>query len=387
MATGTNASDATGPLAVHRDRAGSSCVEVSVMSCSVGLRRVLAVGICLVIAGCGGSQGDGGEAQATTGSPTASATATAPSSWASLVAQDVQYASRDPEGPWDEHLMDFYAREGATGVPLVVIFHGGSLSKGGSAYPRLAEALVARGAVVASADWTDRAPAGLLDQGMALEDIVTRQQQTTDEVACAVDFAVSRAEQYGADPSKLVLVGHSAGANAASGVGLAPHNPFAGCAAPDAQWAPRGLMLWEGDWLAGDPSGDWDSFGDDLGATILQTVTPWGHMDDAPALAVELAVGDVDRRAMRRCDADEKVDWLAMRDPDGSIRGRLEALGATADGCIDVGEFADVLADAMVEHGIDATVLALPDPTTTHTHLAEADLTLMADHIMALAQG
>ncbi|HSO04522.1 MAG TPA: hypothetical protein VLQ92_08585, partial [Candidatus Limnocylindrales bacterium] len=162
---------------------------------------------------------------------------------------------------------------------------------------------------------------------------------------------------------------------------------FPGCAAPEGQWAPRGLMLWEGDWLAGDPGADWDSFGDDLGTTVLQTVTPWGHLNDAPDVAVEFAVGDVDRRTMRRCDAEETVDWLSMRDPDGSIRTRLESLGATDDGCIDVGEFADVLADAMVDQGIDATVLALSDPNTTHTHLADADLTLMADHIMDMAEG
>lgn len=352
------------------------------MGGSMGPSRALAAAMVLVIAGCGGSAGPDASGQ-----ESGAQVPTATSGWASLVAHDVPYASHDPDGPWDEHLVDIYAREGSSGVPLVVIFHGGVLSKGGSAYPRLADDLVARGAVVVSADWTDRAPAGLLDQGMSLADIVTRGQQTVDELACAVDFAVSRAEQYGADATKLVLVGHSAGANEASLVGLGPHNPFPGCAAPQGRWAPRGLMLWEGDWLAADPSADWDSFGDDLGTTILQTVTPWAVLADAPDVAVEFAVGDVDRTTMRRCDAEEKVDWLSMRDPDGSIRTRLESLGATDDGCIDVGEFADVLADAMVDQGIDATVLALSDPNTTHTHLADADLTLMADHIMDMAEG
>ena len=269
----------------------------------------------------------------------------------------------------------------------MVVFHGGALSKGGSAYPRIAEDLVAKGAVVVSADWTDRAPAALLDMGEPLDAIVARQQQTVDEMACAVDFAVSQAPKYGADPKRLILVGHSAGANMTSMLGLGPNNPFPGCAAPDAQWAPKGLMLWEGDWLAEDPAGDWDSFGNDLGTTVLETVAPWALLKDAADIPVEFAVSDTSRKAMRRCDDTESVDWLAMRDPDGALRARLETLGATDDGCIDVGEEADVLANAMADQGIAAKVIALAGPSTTHTHLAPVDLTLMADRIMAMAQG
>jgi hypothetical protein len=144
-------------------------------------------------------------------------------------------------------------------------------------------------------------------------------------------------------------------------------------------------MLWEGDWLAEDPAGDWDSFGEDLGTTVLDTVAPWALLKDAPDLPVIFAVSDASRKALQRCDDTETVDWLAMRDPDGSLKARLETLGATDDGCIDVGEESDVLADAMVDQGIPATVISLSDPSTTHTHLAPADLTLMADHIMAMS--
>jgi hypothetical protein len=146
-------------------------------------------------------------------------------------------------------------------------------------------------------------------------------------------------------------------------------------------------MLWEGDWLAEDPSGDWDSFGKDLGTTVLETVAPWALLKDAPDIPVVFAVSDTSRKTMRRCNDTESVDWLAMRDPDGSLHARLDALGATNDGCIDVGEEADVLANAMADQGIAAEVIALAGPSTTHTHLAPADLTLMADRIMAMAQG
>jgi acetyl esterase/lipase len=335
---------------------------------------------CAFVAGCGGST-------AIDERPPASVATPPGASGSSVVAQDLEYASQDPDGPWSPHLMDIYASGKGQGLPLVVIFHGGALRKGGSAYPRIAEDLVARGAVVASADWTDRAPAALLDMGESLDAIVARGQQTVDEMACAVDFAVSQAPKYGADPTRLVLVGHSAGANMTSMLGLGPNNPFPGCAAPDVQWAPRGLMLWEGDWLAADPAGDWDSFGDDLGTTVLETVTPWGLLARAPAIPVVFAVSDTSRRAMRRCGDTETVDWLAMRDPDGSLEARLDAVGATDDGCIDAGEADDVLADAMAEQGIPAEVMALRDPTTTHTHLAAPDLTLVVDRISEMARG
>ncbi len=117
-------------------------------------------------------------------------------------------------------------------------------------------------------------------------------------------------------------------------------------------------MLWEGDWLAEDPAGDWDSFGEDLGTTILETAAPWGLLKGAAHIPVVFAVSDTSRTSLRRCDDTETVDWLAIRDPDGSLRARLEALGATEDGCIDAGEEADTLADAMVDHGIPAKVIA-----------------------------
>jgi hypothetical protein len=120
---------------------------------------------------------------------------------------------------------------------------------------------------------------------------------------------------------------------------------------------------------------------------VLETVAPWGLLRGAADIPVEFAVSDTSRKAMRRCDDTEAVDWLAMRDPDGSLHARLDALGATTDGCIDVGEEADVLANAMADRGISAKVIALSDPHTTHTHLEPVDLTLMADHIMEMAQG
>jgi acetyl esterase/lipase len=354
---------------------------VIVMLRKVVVRWPVVVGVALVaMAGCSGSTGIADQSQAPPSSP-------AGESGSTLVAQDLEYATHDPDGPWTPHLLDIYASGQGQGLPLVVMFHGGALSKGASAYPRIAEDLVAKGAVVVSADWTDRAPAALLDMGESLDAIVARGQQTVDEMACAVDFAVSQASQYGADPSRLVLVGHSAGANMTSMLGLGPNNPFPGCAAHDEQWAPRGLMLWEGDWLAEDPAGDWDSFGNDLGTTVLQTLAPWALLTGSPDMPVVFAVSDTSRKAMRRCDDNESVDWLAMRDPDGSLHARLDALGATADGCIDVGEEADVLADAMADQGISATVIALSDPHSTHTHLAPVDLTLMADHIMEMARG
>jgi hypothetical protein len=66
-----------------------------------------------------------------------------------------------------------------------------------------------------------------------------------DEVACAVTFAVTHAAEYGADPDRLVLLGHSAGANEASVVTHGEPLPLPECRAAARTWTPRGVVLWE----------------------------------------------------------------------------------------------------------------------------------------------
>ena len=107
----------------------------------------------------------------------------------------------------------------AGGAPVVVFFYGGSWSSGNRAdYRFVGEALASRGIVTVVADYQlspeVRYPVFLQDS------------------ALAVRWAADNAQKYGADPSRIFVMGHSAGAyNAAmialdkrwlGGVGLSP---------------------------------------------------------------------------------------------------------------------------------------------------------------------
>jgi len=109
-------------------------------------------------------------------------------------------------GPSDRQKMDLYqpkAPAGAPGasqtVPLVVFFYGGSWSTGErEGYRFVGEALASRGIAVLVADYrlspAFRYPAFLQDS------------------ALAVRWAFDHAAQYGSSPSKVFVMGHSAGA-------------------------------------------------------------------------------------------------------------------------------------------------------------------------------
>ena len=131
------------------------------------------------------------------------------------VTRDIAYGS-DPR-----QSLDVYSpSEALAGRPVVVFFYGGSWDSGSKTdYAWVGQALAHQGYVVVVADYRlypqVRWPAFLMD------------------CALAVHWAHDHAAQYGGDPTRLVLMGHSAGAYNAvelavdyrwlSAVGLDPH--------------------------------------------------------------------------------------------------------------------------------------------------------------------
>ena len=103
------------------------------------------------------------------------------------------------EGP--RRTLDVYCRrDRPAGVPVVVHFHGGGFSSGNKnreARPLIGH-LVSNGAVCISANYR-------------LRPHVSRADQVAD-VRAAIEWAKSHAAEYGGDPSRLFLVGSSAGA-------------------------------------------------------------------------------------------------------------------------------------------------------------------------------
>ena len=117
---------------------------------------------------------------------------------------DVRYA------PGDRHTLDVYRpRSTGGGLALIVFLYGGGWDSGDkSMYPFVARPLVQRGFVVVVPDYRlypeVRFPAFLQDS------------------ALAVAWAFAHARELGADPARIVVLGHSAGAFNAAMLALDP---------------------------------------------------------------------------------------------------------------------------------------------------------------------
>jgi acetyl esterase/lipase len=118
------------------------------------------------------------------------------------VTRDVAYA------PGPRHGLDVYRPDRPAG-PLVVFFYGGSWRSGDKAtYPFVALPLARRGAVVLVADYRVYPEA--------------RFPEFLDDCARAVAWAIDHAAALGADPARVVVMGHSAGAYNAVMLALDP---------------------------------------------------------------------------------------------------------------------------------------------------------------------
>jgi len=106
--------------------------------------------------------------------------------------------------------IDFYRAKGAGPAPLIVFIHGGAWSMGDKRQA------------------SGRKPAHFTGAGYAFTSInyrlvpqATVEQQAAD-VASAIDMLRFRAEEYGIDPNRIALMGHSAGAHLAALVATDP---------------------------------------------------------------------------------------------------------------------------------------------------------------------
>ena len=119
-------------------------------------------------------------------------------------------AHDQPYGPGGRQSLDVYApRRMDTARPVAVFLYGGGWERGRKwDYGWVAQALAARGYVVVLRDYR------LYPQVRFAEFLIDSAQ--------AVRWAVDHAAAYGGDPSRVVLLGHSAGAYNAVMLGLAP---------------------------------------------------------------------------------------------------------------------------------------------------------------------
>lgn len=96
--------------------------------------------------------------------------------------------------------------------PVVVVLHGVGVDR--LDYTAFSAELSRAGAVVFNADWTVLASS--LDAATA-------------GAGCAARYALANAEEYGGDPERLIVVGHSAGAIYAGRIATGDDDPIGSC--------------------------------------------------------------------------------------------------------------------------------------------------------------
>jgi acetyl esterase/lipase len=112
-------------------------------------------------------------------------------------------------GPESRQKLDVYAPEGAKDRPVVVFFYGGSWTEGSRGlYRFVGAALAKRGIVTVLPDYR------LYPQ--------VRFPVFVDDGALAVAWVQKHAQEFGGDPQRVVLMGHSAGAHQAAHLAYDP---------------------------------------------------------------------------------------------------------------------------------------------------------------------
>ncbi len=116
---------------------------------------------------------------------------------------------------------------------------------------------------------------------------------------------------------------------------------------------------------------DWDgTLAADPG--IMAEVTPWAKLAEHKDLKVVMLVSDHPGAFFEREVGDPWAadSWLAVRDPSGDLRRRLEANGALADGIFDFVDAQRLLFSILRAQGNPVTLDVMPD--SVHDRLGTA---------------
>jgi len=252
-------------------------------------------------------------------------------------ALDVGFESANPLNA--PGIVDVFAPVMPGTWPVVVMFHGGGDTK---------EYLSPNARRVAEAGFVVFVPNWGRSGGAAYDALSNVDQLDADlaQASCAVAFARARAADYGGDPARMIVFGHSGGGNIASVVSFARPAPTAGCLGGAKLGAIDALVAWEGDWVLAPPF--WDSIlAGEPG--VFEALTPWKHLADQPDLPVYFVVSE--KPGLGRADG----PWLEVRDPDGAFRRTFEAIGALEDGYLGLDEMQAMFARALEERGNPVT--------------------------------
>ena len=185
--------------------------------------------------------------------------------------------------------LDVYAPAGATGAPVVVSIHGGALREGDKAKEAFVGHLLARAGFVA------------VVINYRLSPGVTHPAHVED-AAHAVAWARTHAAEYGGDPRKLFVIGHSAGAYLAALLALDPRYLAAyQMTAADLKGVVPVSAFFYVDRTGVAPDRPKDVWGTDV--ATWQAASPSAYLrKDVPPMLLLYADGDADWRRQQQAD-------------------------------------------------------------------------------------
>ena len=331
--------------------------------------------LALVLSGCASSgrmsnDAASGDRPAGTAAGEPTTTSTAPSPRASAAADveitsDVSFESSSLNALGG---LDVYTPAATGSWPVVVMFHGQPTTK--SFLASYATRVAELGFVVFVPTWGQSG-------GPDYDAMRVKDQLLADGIqsACALAFAGERAATYGGDAASLTVFGHSAGGNIASVVVLAQPEVGDGCLAHDIPQVDT-LVTWDGDWLIITEAAGWDAH---LAAdpTLMESITPWAHLPAPPDMRFVMLQPETSGEGRTASDSVGAGDWLAARDPDGTMTATLEAIGAFDDGFISPDETDRVFAEVLRAAGADVILKTLP--SSSHGQLSAEGWSVLLD--------
>lgn len=221
----------------------------------------------------------------------------------------------------DKDRLDVYMPPNAEGVPVVVYFHGGALMEGEKALAKgFARRLVANGI-------------GCVASNYRLSPTVMHPEHARD-AAMATAWTLNNIAQFGGDPGKVFVAGHSAGGYLAALIAIAPEYPEAHGFGPDAIRGaiPVSPFLYVEETAKDRPKIVW---GEDPEDWLAASVTP--HIDASTPMLLLYADGDDDWRRRQNetlaaaMNAAGNADVTAVELPDRDHRTLIERIEEDSD--------------------------------------------------------
>ena len=324
--------------------------------------------VALIIAGCGGVEMMNTTTQAHATSTTAQPTTTAPLAPTTAGVEDAYALTRDVLYLSDDERelrLDVYVPLGDGPFPVVVLIHGLPSSKDDPYQSWTAAAAAEAGMAVFVPDWNPTPPS---------RPRTTDLREAFATTACALAYAEQEAESYGGDPTRVVTSGFSAGALEAAWLALGHDVGIPeGCVAGGIPYRPVGAVLGDSEYFLHSRYFDqaFDADPDGMQEITSAIVDPAHWPDDLSArFRIWYAESSPPIVIRRFEDAWAEDDWLAQRDPGGSIREDLSELGLLADGIISYLDESELLAFRLRRAGLDATATMHPGG---HTMLDKTD--------------